>query len=292
MTHPRTCALPFARRALRPVATLATVAVLLGLTVALPRSVSAQATDAAAGTAAGGDLAIQRAGERLLAAYPDHLAAVEGGTLVWRDGARMPLDDGRGVKSAPQWLQQPDLEDMLQYPYAAGALAGPPQQDPGRARNGDFFARMYGDCTKGGVTANLVDVVWLPRKYGKRLKVTRINGVADRLTAAIEDLDQLPASFDRYLLPPAGSYVCRHIAGTNRVSAHGYGIAIDIATAPSDYWRWPLPKADAGPAPWRNRIPIEIITIFEKHGFIWGGKWRHFDTMHFEYRPELLPPTR
>jgi hypothetical protein len=21
---------------------------------------------------------------------------------------------------------------------------------------------------------------------------------------------------------------------------------------------------------------------------IWGGKWGHFDTMHFEYRPELL----
>ena len=27
---------------------------------------------------------------------------------------------------------------------------------------------------------------------------------------------------------------------------------------------------------------------FETHGFIWGGKWYHYDTMHFEYRPELL----
>ncbi|MEJ2663631.1 MAG: M15 family metallopeptidase, partial [Spirochaetia bacterium] len=27
---------------------------------------------------------------------------------------------------------------------------------------------------------------------------------------------------------------------------------------------------------------------FEKYGFIWGGKWYHYDTMHFEYRPELL----
>jgi hypothetical protein len=38
----------------------------------------------------------------------------------------------------------------------------------------------------------------------------------------------------------------------------------------------------------RNRLPVEIVQIFEKHGFIWGGKWEHFDTMHFEYRPELL----
>jgi hypothetical protein len=21
---------------------------------------------------------------------------------------------------------------------------------------------------------------------------------------------------------------------------------------------------------------------------VWGGKWWHFDTMHFEYRPELI----
>src|SRR5690242_16362928 len=27
---------------------------------------------------------------------------------------------------------------------------------------------------------------------------------------------------------------------------------------------------------------------FEQHGFIWGGRWAHYDTMHFEYRPELL----
>jgi hypothetical protein len=43
-----------------------------------------------------------------------------------------------------------------------------------------------------------------------------------------------------------------------------------------------------GKGGYRNRMPMEIVEIFEKHGFIWGGKWGHFDTMHFEYRPELL----
>ncbi|MGE0856132.1 MAG: M15 family metallopeptidase, partial [Hyphomicrobiaceae bacterium] len=69
-----------------------------------------------------------------------------------------------------------------------------------------------------------------------------------------------------------------------------YGIAIDIATADADYWRWPAPVANGAPRPWRNRIPMEIVEIFERHGFIWGGKWHHYDTMHFEYRPELMPP--
>lgn len=38
----------------------------------------------------------------------------------------------------------------------------------------------------------------------------------------------------------------------------------------------------------RNRMPAEIVAIFERHGFIRSGKWGHFDTMHFEYRQELL----
>ncbi len=37
-----------------------------------------------------------------------------------------------------------------------------------------------------------------------------------------------------------------------------------------------------------NRTPREIMDIFEKYGFIWGGYWYHYDTMHFEYRPEIL----
>lgn len=39
---------------------------------------------------------------------------------------------------------------------------------------------------------------------------------------------------------------------------------------------------------YRNRIPRKIVEIFEKHGFIWGGAWYHYDTMHFEFRPEIL----
>jgi hypothetical protein len=30
------------------------------------------------------------------------------------------------------------------------------------------------------------------------------------------------------------------------------------------------------------------LETFERRGFIWGGKWWHFDTMHFEYRPEII----
>jgi hypothetical protein len=67
---------------------------------------------------------------------------------------------------------------------------------------------------------------------------------------------------------------------------HAYGAAIDLNTNYADYWRW---STDTRSPTWKNRIPVEIVRVFERHGFIWGGHWYHFDTMHFEYRPELLP---
>jgi hypothetical protein len=70
---------------------------------------------------------------------------------------------------------------------------------------------------------------------------------------------------------------------------HAFAAAIDLNIDYSDYWLWHRPAAD-GSIAYRNRMPQEIVDIFERHGFIWGGKWYHYDTMHFEYRPELLEP--
>ncbi|HXF54961.1 MAG TPA: M15 family metallopeptidase [Hyphomicrobiaceae bacterium] len=228
---------------------------------------------------------------RLISAYPDHLARIEGNWLVWRDGTRMALDDGRAGKDFATWLADPDIEDMFTIPYPAGAPAAPPplNHDPGRARNAAFFTKMYGDCRKGEVEPHLVDVIWLPGSMRQRIRVTRINGVAERLDLVSRALDALPAWLRPHLAPAAGGYHCRSIAGTDRASPHGYGIAIDIAAAHADYWRWSSNRA-AGHVSYRNRVPMEIVAIFEAHGFIWGGRWYHYDTMHFEYRPELLPP--
>lgn len=231
------------------------------------------------------------AGRRLVAAYPAHLSAVEDGALLWRDGTRMPLSDAKGPKRFEDWLQRPDVADMLAVSYPAGTEPAPPaeNQDPGRARNAAFFDKMYGDCRKGEVAGQLTSVPWMAGRGGKPVRVTRVNGVADKLAAVSRELESLPRSFDRYLVPAAGTYVCRVIAGTERTSAHGYGIAIDIAVKHAHYWRWAKAGNDGRPA-WRNDIPMEIVRVFEKHGFIWGGRWYHYDTMHFEYRPELLPP--
>ncbi len=226
---------------------------------------------------------------RLVAAYPEHLAGIDGNALVWKDGTRMVIDDGKGAKSFDALLAAPDIKDMFHWPYAAGAAAVAPAHnvDPGRVRHQGFFEKLYGDCGRGETQKHLVEIVWLPSKAGQRLKVTRVNGVAGRLEAVSRELDRLPASFDRFLVPAAGTFNCRPIAGTTRPSVHGAGIAIDIAVKPAHYWRWSKPDA-GGRYAFRNSIPMEIVRIFERHGFIWGGRWYHYDTMHFEYRPELI----
>jgi hypothetical protein len=226
--------------------------------------------------------------DALVAAYPGHLAGVEGNDLVWKDGSRMPVSDGRTGKTFEQLLDEPDIDDQFAYPYPLGTTLKTPalNEDPGRIRYEPLFAKMYGDCRNGEVAGRLVAVPWLPERGGGSVRVTPVNGVAETLKRVVRDLAALPAALTRFLVPSSGTYNCRVIAGTSRMSVHGFAAAIDINASHADYWRWAKPVD--GRIPWRNRVPLAIVEAFERHGFIWGGKWYHYDTMHFEYRPELI----
>ncbi len=222
----------------------------------------------------------------LVAAYSDHLSGYDGDTLVFKSGRRLPASDGTPNKSFEQLLSRPSIRDMFAQPYPLGGALRAPRhnEDPGRFRNEAFFKVIYGDCRKGEVTPHLRRVAWLPRHGGGSILVTAVNGVADRVAAVSRELDAHP-HLAKYAIGAAGTYSCRNIALTRRLSFHAYGAAIDLNLRFSDYWLW---KSATGSPTWRNRIPAEIVEIFERHGFIWGGKWYHYDTMHFEYRPEMI----
>jgi peptidoglycan L-alanyl-D-glutamate endopeptidase CwlK len=226
----------------------------------------------------------------LRAGYPGIVERAEhdGGRwfAVMADGRRLLWDDGRD-KPFEERLGSPDLEDQLAMPYPKGRTKAPPREndDPGRCRVEAFFKAVYGN-TKNAVKANLVSVPWLPKRLGKTLQFNQRNNAAEALSMVSRELDdRLPKSAMRYISQPAGTFNWRHIAGTNRLSAHSFGIAVDINVEGSNYWRWEM---NGHPLVCKNRIPLQIVEVFEKHGFIWGGKWYHYDTMHFEYRPELL----
>jgi len=229
----------------------------------------------------------------LVRAYPDFLDRIDGNELVWKDGTRMRIDDGEGKKTFEAMLVRPDIKDMFAMTYPIGEEALPPEVnfDPGRIRNTAFFEKIYGDCRTSDLLSEAANVIWLKTKYGKTIKFSKINGAAEALQKVSDEFDELPNTFTKFLAPIQGTYNCRSIAGTDRLSAHGFGIAIDIAGKYSDYWRWAKPDAE-GRIVYQNKIPWEIVSVFEKHGFIWGGKWYHYDTMHFEYRPELFPDAK
>jgi hypothetical protein len=149
---------------------------------------------------------------------------------------------------------------------------------------------MYGK-TEAEVKANLVEITWLPKNLNQKILVSKINGVAEQLNQISQELDKHP-EWVKYLSDPGGTFNWRKISGTDRLSTHSFGITIDVNTTYSNYWQWDnkawKEKGEALDLGYVNRIPTEMVRIFEKYGFIWGGKWYHYDTMHFEYRPEVL----
>lgn len=222
--------------------------------------------------------------QRLVDAYPDHLSHIEGNNLVWRDGTKMVIDDGKNYTDYLQLLANADLSEQMSTPYPTGDVQMPPahNSDPGRVRYEKFFRKMYGNSA-AEVKANAVSVDW----FGTSLLVTKVNNVDGRLRAVRDELLNKP-HLKKYLVVPGGTFNWRIISRTTRLSMHSFGIAIDINTKFTDYWQWDKAQEGSPNIRYKNRIPYEIAEVFERNGFIWGGKWYHYDTMHFEYRPELL----
>jgi hypothetical protein len=120
-------------------------------------------------------------------------------------------------------------------------------------------------------------VFWMTEKWG----------VSCQLEAALAEISALEADTSAYFQEVGGSFNWRQISGTSRLSAHSYGISIDINAELGQYWKWTGAR-EGHVGAYNNQVPEIIVRAMERYGFIWGGKWHHFDGMHFEYRPEII----
>jgi hypothetical protein len=232
----------------------------------------------------------------MFASYGDYCQGVEAGEkgrlyLVMKDKTRIIYDDGK-TKTFEEKLERPDLKDMLAQLYPAGKLADAfvPEYDPGRFRVAAFFNAVYGD-SPARVKENLTGVPFA----GQMVQFNRRNGAAAALAKVGEKLAELirrRPEMRSYLFPLGGCFAWRSIAGTQRPSPHSWGAAIDLNPRHGAYWRWQKNQDGAAILRLRRSYPLEIVRIFEAEGFIWGGRWAHYDLMHFEYRPELLMKSR
>ena len=224
---------------------------------------------------------------RFQQAFPEKVVSVAGSNAVFADGTSVLIDDGR-KKSHQGKLIGADVEDMFSQIYPVGAcVKGKPARnfDPGRIRNDRVMRALFG-TNRHAAKKNQTSINW----FGQRLSFSRVGGADKALRRVARDLRKLverKPRLARYIRPSAGTFNWRNIAGTRRLSSHSFGAAIDINTQFTNYWRWSGGKPGRVPA-YRNKIPLEIVDVFERHGFIWGGRWYHFDTMHFEYRPDLI----
>ena len=232
---------------------------------------------------------IPSSAQKLINSYKGIITGYANNSIIFEDGSKLTWDDGIHNKTWQQLLNHPDLKDMFSQKYPQGKLSSPPgvNADPGRIRDEAFFMKVYGSSKKE-VESHLTTITWCPKLVGQKIIVTKINGVDKHLMKVSAELDKHP-ELKKYLTNIGGTFNWRNINGTNRPSMHSFGMTIDINTTYSDYWQWTCKcTAENSPIKYSNRIPQLIFDTFEKYGFIWGGKWYHYDTMHFEYRPELL----
>lgn len=205
-------------------------------------------------------------------AYKDSLSFVKNNRLYFKDGTSIVYDR----KNRYLDMDNVDMEDMIKLPYIKDNKKI--KTDAGRYRNEEFFGKIYGKNIHE-VKKNLVDIVWLKSSANIKIKFNKNNQAAQALQRVSDTLDTLDKSYHKFLSPIGGTFNYRYIKNTNRLSPHSFGIAIDLNTKYGSYWIWHKK--------FKNQIPQKIIDIFEKNGFIWGGRWKHFDTFHFEYRPEF-----
>jgi len=264
----------------------------------------------------GGEGSGEREMKALAEAYPDRISRaaivdgdwaveVKGQWFFWASGRILPQSQRAHLKCYARFRF---------YPYPLGGLPPLPQLDAATAsrlkqalkdsrvhpprRSEDFLERLYDADSREETESNLVivDFLGFPVRVHQRIARPLADVAAECSTLC--KIDPQAAAFFVGLSEVDG-FNYRDIAGTATRSYHSYGLALDLIPrtygGKAPYWRWVMEKAGEKSEDWwttpydqRWMVPLSVVAIFEKHSFAWGGKWLFFDTMHFEYRPEIF----
>jgi len=260
----------------------------------------------------GGEGTGERELKALADAYPERITAaaqrdgdwaveVDGEWFFWAHGRILP------EKDRAEWERYARFRF---YPYPLGGLPPLPHLDAETAarlkkaledarlhpprRSEDFLETLWRAGSQRETRNRIVTMSFL----GFAVEVHQ--GIAGALANVAAECDALrrtdpqAASFFKSLAEVDG-FNYRDVAGTASRSYHGYGLALDLIPrtygGKTPYWRWVMETTDqwwATPYKRRWMVPLSVVACFERHGFVWGGKWLFFDTMHFEYRPEIF----
>ncbi|MGL4985762.1 MAG: M15 family metallopeptidase [Treponemataceae bacterium] len=157
-----------------------------------------------------------------------------------------------------------------------------------------LFCALFETPDRRSTEAKIIKSFFL----GKRANIHQeISDALQRINAKIYQEAEVNRSVETFInsIIDVGGYNWRSIARTNKRSNHSYGLAIDLVFKGFDripsFWDWERVRNDKWlTIPQRQlwQPPAVVIDFFKEEGFIWGGSWNLYDTMHFEYRPELI----
>ena len=247
----------------------------------------------------------------LAKAYPDRIGGVEffdGDWTITVYNERFYYSGGRLL---PASLKD-QISDYAPLPFYNYLKELPPwiaptEEESARMREQDRF-RENRQIKR---SSHFYDTLWRSRNRDEAYdRVKQIRFLGHNILVHYSILSQLSLVEDQILktaktnaavrqwvsnLSSLDSWNWRNIASGGSRSYHSYGAAIDLLPKSlgglETYWFWTARSTpDWWTVPYSSRFhpPDEVIKAFENFGFIWGGKWRFFDTMHFEYRPEIL----
>ncbi len=247
-------------------------------------------------------------------AYPDIIKTViqkdndwalelhDGTVFYWAHG-RMLTEEKKAnwedYRAYQVWAYRGDARDPTTYTAeyidelrsrTSQSVRGVPQPP----LDDDLLRALFGVGSRAETEESLVKATL----FGKNLNVNK--EVAKKLpliNSQVNELAKTDAQVKDFLdtLSEASGYSWRAVAGTNRLSNHSYGLAIDVLPRgwgnKMMYWAWVrdynddwmlVPQEDL----WTP--PEKVVQVMLNNGFIWGGTWAIYDTMHFEYKPELI----
>lgn len=152
---------------------------------------------------------------------------------------------------------------------------------------------IYGEISESSIKKKLEEIYVFAHPIYLHKRVAPSFKACLSKIKAIKKSGKLKGFFSNYLISYGFNW--RKIENKNVLSNHAIGIAVDIMARNygklKSYWYW----ASFDETPWyklepskRWKAPNKIIEAFEENGFIWGGYWMFWDTMHFEYKPELI----
>ena len=107
-------------------------------------------------------------------------------------------------------------------------------------------------------------------------QVTCNRAMLPQLKAALLEISSRGLADEIFPDDFAGCYYPRFIAGSTQLSNHAFGLALDLNVSGNQ-------RGTVG------EMDRDVVAIFKKWGFGWGGDWNYTDPMHFELNRIVNP---